>query len=75
MDTSRNTHNGDSFARFGADMSSSGASSYGGTAGAQGAQVRLLEEEPSCACPPDMSVGHKPALIRQLRFASVVRTV
>ena len=44
MDTSRNTHNGDSFARFGADMSSSGASSYGGTAGAQGAQVRLLED-------------------------------
>ena len=44
MGTSRYPHNGDPLARFGADMSSVGASSYDGVTGAQRAQVRLLED-------------------------------
>ena len=44
MGTSRYPHNGDPLARFGADMSSAGASSYDGVAGAKRAQVRLLED-------------------------------
>mgnify|MGYP000845804553 FL=1 len=44
MGTSRYPHNADPLARFGADMSSVGASSYDGVVGAQRAQVRLLED-------------------------------
>ena len=44
MGTSRYPHNADPLARFGADMSSAGASSYDGVVGAQRAQVRLLED-------------------------------
>ena len=44
MGTSRYPHNEDPLARFGADMSSADASPYDGVAGAQRAQVRLLED-------------------------------
>lgn len=44
MGTSQYTTNGDSFARFGGDMSSRGTSSYDGSVSTQGARVRLLED-------------------------------
>ena len=44
MGTSQYTTSGDSFARFGGDMSSRGTSSYDGSVSTQGARVRLLED-------------------------------